>query len=113
MSDYEEMGGNQTQAVSSEVQSLFAESQAILSDNNKPYDCYVPLSVQIEDESWDNLLPEVVDGQEEKERFNNEVEMLRSVHSDHIIQYYDSWYDTQRNRIIIITQYITSGTIAE
>ena len=51
--------------------------------------------------------------QEEKERFNNEVEMLRSVHSDHIIQYYDSWYDTQRNRIIIITQYITSGTIAE
>ena len=51
--------------------------------------------------------------QEEKERFNNEVEILRSVHSDHIIQYYDSWHDTQRNRIIIITQYITSGTIAE
>ena len=74
MSDYEEMGGNQTQAVSSEVQSLFAESQAILSDNNKPYDCYVPLSVQIEDESWDNLLPEVVDGQEEEENIEEDAD---------------------------------------
>ena len=72
MSDYEEIGENQTQAVSSEVQSLFAESQAILSDNNKPYDYYVPLSVQIEDESWNDLFPGEQDEQDEEENIDED-----------------------------------------
>lgn len=58
MIDSEEGRGLQTQPISTEVESLFAESQAILSDRAKPYDYYVPLSVQIEDHSWNNLLPE-------------------------------------------------------
>ena len=79
MIDSEERRGLQTQPISTEVESLFAESQAILSDRTKPYDYYVPLAVQIEDHSWNNLLPEettdpeegiddeVADPEEEKE----------------------------------------------
>ena len=74
MSDYEEMGENQTQTVSSEVQSLFAESRAILSDNNKPYDYYVPLSVQIEDEMWDDLFPEAKDELNEEENIEEDAD---------------------------------------
>ena len=74
MNEYEEMGVNQTQTVSSEVQSLFAESQAILPDNNKPYDYYVPLSVQIEDESWDDLLPTEKGEQEEENNIEDDVD---------------------------------------
>ena len=50
---------------------------------------------------------------EERVQFNTEVELLRSVNSEYIIQYYDSWYDEKNNRIVIITQYMPSGTLLE
>lgn len=50
---------------------------------------------------------------DELNQFNNEVEILRSVNSDYIIHYYDSWDDTEHNKKVIITQYHPSGTILE
>ena len=50
---------------------------------------------------------------EEESQFINEVELLRSVNNEHIIHYYDSWYDEEKNRIVIITQCMPSGTILE
>lgn len=50
---------------------------------------------------------------EEESQLHNEVELLRSVNNEHIIHYYDSWYDEEKNRIVIITQCMPSGTILE
>ena len=49
---------------------------------------------------------------EERKRFNDEVLMLQSIDSDKIIHIYDSWYDQEQNRNVIITEYISSGTVA-
>lgn len=49
---------------------------------------------------------------EERKRFNDEVLMLQSIDSDKIIHIYDSWYDQEQNRNVLITEYISSGTVA-
>ncbi len=64
------------------------------------------------DVAWSDVSLEEVT-YEERIRFNSEVELLRSVTCDYIIRYYDSWYDEKKNRIVIITQYMPSGTILE
>mgnify|MGYP003262686618 CR=1 FL=1 len=48
---------------------------------------------------------------EEMQQFNNEVEILRAVDSEYIIHYYDSWVDKEKEKVVIITQYMPSGTI--
>ena len=64
------------------------------------------------DVAWSDVSLEEVT-YEERIRFNSEVELLRSVNCEYIIRYYDSWYDEKKNRIVIITQYMPSGTILE
>ena len=48
---------------------------------------------------------------EEMQQFSNEVEILRAVDSEYIIHYYDSWVDKEKEKVVIITQYMPSGTI--
>lgn len=62
------------------------------------------------DVAWNEIyvpnLPE-----KEKERFASEVEMLRYCENEHFIKYYSSWYDSEQEKIVIITQIVTSGTL--
>lgn len=44
-------------------------------------------------------------------RFSSEVELLRSIEDDHFIKYYSSWYDPKEEKVVIITQIVTSGTL--
>lgn len=64
------------------------------------------------DVAWSDLSLEETTG-DELNQFNNEVEILRSMNSEFIIHYYDSWDDTEHNKKVIITQYHPSGTILE
>ena len=64
------------------------------------------------DVAWSDLSLEETT-EEEYIQFNNEVEILRSVNSEYIIQYFDSWEDKEQNKKVIITQYNSSGTILE
>lgn len=60
--------------------------------------------------AWNEI---VVSGlpQKEKERFASEVELLRFLHNEHFIEYYSSWYDPKQDKIVLITQIVTSGTL--
>lgn len=49
--------------------------------------------------------------EKEKDRFSSEVELLRSIDDDHFIKYYSSWYDPKEEKVVIITQIVTSGTL--
>ena len=69
-------------------------------------------SVEGRDVAWSDISLQDVTSEEEKQ-FINEVDLLRSVNNEHIIHYYDSWYDKENNRIVIITQCMPSGTILE
>ena len=69
-------------------------------------------SVEGRDVAWSDISLKGVT-REEESQFINEVELLRSVNNEHIIHYYDSWYDEEKNRIVIITQCMPSGTILE
>ena len=64
------------------------------------------------DVAWSDLSLEETT-EEEHVQFNNEVEILSSVKSEYIIQYFDSWDDKENNKKVIITQYHSSGTIIE
>ena len=69
-------------------------------------------SVEGRDVAWGEISLEEVTSDEIKQ-FTNEVDLLRSVDSEYIIHYFDSWYDEEKNRIVIITQCMPSGTILE
>ena len=64
-------------------------------------------SVEGRDVAWSDISLKGVT-REEESQFINEVELLRSVNNEHIIHYYDSWYDEEKNRIVIITQCMPS-----
>lgn len=49
--------------------------------------------------------------QKEKDRFASEVELLRFLQNEHFIKYYSSWYDPKQDKIVLITQIVTSGTL--
>ena len=60
--------------------------------------------------AWNEI---IVSGlpEKEKERFASEVELLRFLKNEHFIKYYSSWYDEKQDKIILITQIVTSGTL--
>ena len=60
--------------------------------------------------AWNEI---IVSGlpEKEKERFASEVELLRVLKNEHFIKYYSSWYDEKQDKIILITQIVTSGTL--
>ena len=60
--------------------------------------------------AWNEILVSSLP-EKEKERFASEVEMLRFLNNDHFIKYYSSWYDEKEDKIILITQIVTSGTL--
>ena len=62
------------------------------------------------DVAWNEI---VVTGlpEKEKQRFVSEVELLRYLDNAHFIKYYSSWYDASQDKIILITQIVTSGTL--
>ena len=60
--------------------------------------------------AWNEILVSGL-AEKEKERFASEVEMLRFLNNDHFIKYYSSWYDEKEDKIILITQIVTSGTL--
>ena len=68
--------------------------------------------VEGRDVAWSDLSLEETT-EDELAQFNNEVEILRSVNSEYIIHYFDSWDDLEQNKKVIITQYNPSGTILE
>lgn len=47
------------------------------------------------------------------QQYKNEVEILRAVDSEYIIHYIDSWMDKEKKKVVIITQYMPSGTILQ
>lgn len=49
--------------------------------------------------------------EKEKERFASEVEILRSIDHPNFIRYYSSWYNAASEKVIIITQIVTNGTL--
>ena len=64
------------------------------------------------DVAWNEI---VVTGlpEKEKQRFVSEVELLRYLDNAHFIKYYSSWYDASQDKIILITQIVTSGTLSK
>lgn len=67
-------------------------------------------TVHGKDVAWNEI---VVTGlpDKEKDRFVSEVELLRYLDNAHFIKYYSSWYDPKQDKIILITQIVTSGTL--
>ena len=47
------------------------------------------------------------------QQYKNEVEILRAVDSEYITHYIDSWMDKEKKKVVIITQYMPSGTILQ
>ena len=94
------------------IESQKDESRILLGSINKKLTFVTDRYSKYEDYFYNPVSLEEVT-YEERIRFNSEVELLRSVTCDYIIRYYDSWYDEKKNRIVIITQYMPSGTILE
>ncbi|KAK8794365.1 DNA polymerase epsilon subunit 4-like protein [Blastocystis sp. subtype 4] len=55
MSDEEQMDAIEEDEVNTEVESLFMKTQVDSFDEESFYDMYVPLSVQLENDNWNNL----------------------------------------------------------
>ena len=55
MSDKEQMDVIEEDEVNAEVESLFMKTQVESFDEESFYDMYVPLSVQLENDDWNNL----------------------------------------------------------
>ena len=55
MSDAEQMDAIEEDEVNTEVESLFMKTQVDSFDEESFYDMYVPLSVQLENDNWNNL----------------------------------------------------------
>ena len=62
------------------------------------------------DVAWNEIYVSEL-SEKEKDRFSSEVELLRSIEDDHFIKYYSSWYDPKEEKVAIITQIVTSGTL--
>ena len=62
------------------------------------------------DVAWNEIYVSEL-SEKEKDRFSSEVELLRSIEDDHFIKYYSSWYDPKEEKVVIITQNVTSGTL--
>ena len=62
------------------------------------------------DVAWNEIYVSEL-SEKEKDRFSSEVELLRSNEDDHFIKYYSSWYDPKEEKVVIITQIVTSGTL--
>ena len=62
------------------------------------------------DVAWNEICVSEL-SEKEKDRFSSEVELLRSIEDDHFIKYYSSWYDPKEEKVVIITQIVTSGTL--
>lgn len=55
MSDEEQLDAIEEDEVNTEVESLFMKTQVDSFDEESFYDMYVPLSVQLENDNWNNL----------------------------------------------------------
>ena len=55
MSDEEQIDAIEEDEVNTEVESLFMKTQVDSFDEESFYDMYVPLSVQLENDNWNNL----------------------------------------------------------
>lgn len=62
------------------------------------------------DVAWNEIYVSEL-SEKEKDRFSSEVELRRSIEDDHFIKYYSSWYDPKEEKVVIITQIVTSGTL--
>ena len=62
------------------------------------------------DVAWNEIYVSEL-SEKEKDLFSSEVELLRSIEDDHFIKYYSSWYDPKEEKVVIITQIVTSGTL--
>lgn len=62
------------------------------------------------DVAWNEIYVSEL-SEKEKDRFSSEVELLRSIEDEHFIKYYSSWYDPKEEKVVIITQIVTSGTL--
>ena len=49
---------------------------------------------------------------QERKRVINEVRLLETLDNKYIIKFYGSWFNKEKEQVILITEYLTSGTLS-
>ena len=49
---------------------------------------------------------------QERKRVINEVRLLETLDNKYIIKFYGSWFNKEKEQVILITEFLTSGTLS-
>lgn len=49
----------------------------------------------------------------ERKRIKTEVKLLRDIEHEHVMKYYNSWVDREKEQIVFVTEIMSSGSLKE